>query len=985
MEPQGISGKRPFRFQAFWVNEVECLQLVEQCWAKPVGGDVTGRWMSRINDCRTQLQRWSRRKFKLRQQDIEQLTSQLGELQLNWGDHEEEINIKSRLLDQLLAQEESVWKQRSRIKWLQDGDANTKFFHQSTMQRRRRNQVMKLKMEDGRWEEKPQRIKQLVDDYFLHLFTSIGSRSWGSVLEHVPSSVSDSMNNVLLAPISDAEILDATMRMDGLKAPGPDGFPGVFYQNFWEPIRRKVHDLVRLLDSEEVYLGNINATNIVLIPKVPHPEEVSQFRPISLCNFSYKILAKVLANRLKPLLPDLISPMQNAFVGGRQIQDNIGVAHEIFHFLKLRKARSRFEMGIKLDMEKAYDRVEWDFLDAVMEKMGFHSRWRKLVMGCVTSVSFSILLNGQPGCKFAPSRGLRQGDPLSPYLFLFVSDVFSRMIHGVVNRQVLAGVKMNVQSPVISHIFFADDSLLFLKANRQNCCSLVQLIDEYCAASGQAVNFQKSVVFFSSNTPLELSKELGHILHMKVAADLGTYLGVPALWGRSKRQGLAFIKGRVLKKINGWTFNTLSLAGKEVLIKAVVQAIPAYPMSVFKFPKAVCHDLDSLIAEFWWGSVGDHRKTHWVSKHTLGLSKKDGGLGFRNFGDFNDALLAKQCWRLIHNPDSLWAKVLKAKYFPNCSFLDAQKGSRASWGWNSLLVGRDILLQGAHWQILNGRSVRVWVDRWLPSLPLGHPMPGRVSVTRDTRVASLLSSSPRLWNIEFLQPFLSVEERSAILATPLGDDLLPDRLVWPHTGTGMYSVRSGYLWARSSRQQAMPSRASSSSTPTSQIWTLIWNLKTPPKVRHFMWRLAHGALATFEKMYVRKLASTPLCPICQKQEESLEHLFLMCSWVEPIWFGGMLNLRIDRSSISSWLNWFLSVASCRYGSKEERWEILSYIAVSCWHIWTARCKFLFQQVNLNPYQVLMAIRTARGKFLEAKGASAIMSSDALPMIGQEVR
>ncbi|KAM2153616.1 hypothetical protein ACFX1Q_045540 [Malus domestica] len=351
----------------------------------------------------------------------------------------------------------------------------------------------------------------------------MGSRSWGSVLEHVPSSVSASMNNDLLAPITDNDLLapitddeirDAAMRMDGFKAPGPYGFSGVFYHKFWEPIRREVHALVRLLDSDEISLGNINATHVVLIPKVPHPEEVSQFRPISLCNFSYKILAKVLTNRLKPLLPHLISPMQNAFVGGNQIQDNIGVAHELFHFLKLRKARSRFEMGIKLDMQKAYDRVEWDFLDAVMEKMGFHSRWRKLVMGCVTSVTFSILLNGHPGRKFVPSRGLRQGDPLSPYLFLFVSDVLSRMLQGAVNRQALEGVKMNLQSPVISHIFFADDTLLFLKANRQNCYSLVQLIDDYCAASGQAVNFQKSSVFFSSNTPSELSRELGHILQM---------------------------------------------------------------------------------------------------------------------------------------------------------------------------------------------------------------------------------------------------------------------------------------------------------------------------------------------------------------------------------------------------------------------------------------------------------------------------------------
>ncbi|KAM1606865.1 hypothetical protein PS1_028017 [Malus domestica] len=256
-------------------------------------------------------------------------------------------------------------------------------------------------------------------------------------------------------------------------------------------------------------------------------------------------------------------------------------------------------MGIKLDMQKAYDRVEWDFLDVVMEKMGFHSRWRKLVMGCVTSVSFSILLNGHPGRKFAPSHGLRQGGPLSPYLFFFVSVVLSRMIQGAVDQQLLAGVKMNMHFPVISHIFFVDDILLFLKANRQNCCSLVQLIDEYCAASGQAVNFQKSSVFFSSNTPYEVSRELGHILHMQVVNDPGTYLGVPALWGRSNRQGLAFIKGRILKKSHEWALNNLSIAGKEVVIKAGVQAIPAYPMSVFKFHVVVCHELDSLIAEFW--------------------------------------------------------------------------------------------------------------------------------------------------------------------------------------------------------------------------------------------------------------------------------------------------------------------------------------------------------------------------------------------------
>ena len=121
-----------------------------------------------------------------------------------------------------------------------------------------------------------------------------------------------------------------------------------------------------------------------------------------------------------------------------------------------------------------------------------------------------------------------------------------------------------------------------------------------------------------------------------------------------------------------------SKRGNDVLIKAVVQAIPAYTMNLFKFPVTVCNDLDSLISGFWWGTVGEKWKLHWVSQNTLGLPKKEGGMGYRNFNDFNDALLVKQCWRLIQQPNSLWASVLKARHFPHCSFFDAQCGSRAS-------------------------------------------------------------------------------------------------------------------------------------------------------------------------------------------------------------------------------------------------------------------------------------------------------------------
>lgn len=213
-------------------------------------------------------------------------------------------------------------------------------------------------------------------------------------------------------------------------------------------------------------------------------------------------------------------------------------------------------------------------------------------------MNFAILLNGQPGDKFAPLRGLRQGDPLSPYLFLLVSEVFSLLMQQAREMQSIEGIQLNRSSPVISHLFFADDTLIFLKAEKDNCRNLVRLIDEYCSASGQQVNLHKSNVFFGSNVPTGLANELSSILGIYKVDDQGVYLGVPAIWGRSKKCGLAYVKGRLLEKLQSWKKAFLSSAWREVLIKAVAQAIPAYPMNLFKFPITFCKELDAIIADF---------------------------------------------------------------------------------------------------------------------------------------------------------------------------------------------------------------------------------------------------------------------------------------------------------------------------------------------------------------------------------------------------
>lgn len=205
-----------------------------------------------------------------------------------------------------------------------------------------------------------------MEDHFKRLFQSDGNRDWGGILGCLEPIVTRDMNEILCGPISDDEIKEAVFNMGVSKAPGPDGFQGLFFQSYWDNIAADVKGIVADCLEGDGCPSTINSTHIALIPKVPNPEGVNQFRPISLCNYSYKVLSKILANRLKPMLEKIISPSQNAFIQGHQIQDNIILAHENFHFLKLRKAKTKFEMGIKLDMNKAYDSVEWDFLEAVI-------------------------------------------------------------------------------------------------------------------------------------------------------------------------------------------------------------------------------------------------------------------------------------------------------------------------------------------------------------------------------------------------------------------------------------------------------------------------------------------------------------------------------------------------------------------------------------------------------------------------------------------
>lgn len=268
------------------------------------------------------------------------------------------------------------------------------------------------------------------------------------------------------------------------------------------------------------------------------------------------------------------------------------------------------------------------------------------------------------------------------------------MLLAAESRGELVGIKVCQEAPSINHLLFADDSLLLLKTDAWSANHLQHILSLYENCSGQTINKDKSSVMFSRNARASDKQPLMTALELSVEARNEKYLGLPVYMGKSKEKTFAYLKDRVWKKLQGWKEKLLSKAGKEILIKAVAQPIPSYAMSSFDLTKTLCDAISSMMCRFWWAQQEDEKKLHWLSREQLSTRKEKGGLGFRDLHLFNVAMLARQGWRLIMNPDSLCAWVLNAKYFPNGELLHVKEKPGISYSWRSIVRGIEAMKEG---------------------------------------------------------------------------------------------------------------------------------------------------------------------------------------------------------------------------------------------------------------------------------------------------
>ena len=964
--------KASFRFANFIADKEEFLPMVKDIWSSNIEGFFMFKVTQKLKMLKSQCKQMCS-KFRGSGRKIKDLREQLGNIQLkidqepfNASYREEHANI---LFEYNVAcnDEEKLLSQRSKIKWLSDGDNNTKFFHSCLKSRINRNRILMVLDEDGRWI----RGKAMKEKFINHFKNFLGCEVATdlSILnnEFFINKLDKKVAMNMIRVVTDEEVKVAMFDIADNHAPGPDGFSSKFFKSAWSIIGTDICKAVREFFWTGKLLKGINATRIVLIPKVEEPRKVTDFRPIACCNIFYKCISKIIVNRIRGSLSDIVSHNQSAFIQGRSILDNILLAQELMVGYKNKKGMPK--CTLKIDIQKAYDTVDWKFLNRILIGFGFHPVMVNWIMACTSSPWFMLNFNGEDHGYFEGKRGLRQGDPLSPYLFTLVMEVFNLILVKKIEESQCFKFHCKCDSQRITHLCFADDLLVFSFGNGNSARVIKAALDDFYSVSGLKASMEKSQIFFSCVKPNMRRIILG-ILPFDIGKIPFKYLGIPMCVNMLFKRDCFALVDKIKLRVCNWKNKMLSFAGRLQLINSVLTSIHVYWASIFKIPIATIREIEMICRNFLWANGEVVRGKAKVKWSDVCKPKINGGLGIKDLRFWNDALLIKHIWNLISNKKSLWVQWVRENYIGDGNFWEIWQKKSMNWTWKRFLELRKTVRHHIVSCVGDGRNTSLWHDWWHPigilSTIISRRDWFRNGFSENSLVSDVLTNDTYRWPVDWVINFPGLKD--APMFCNIGNQ--KDITVWRDMNGVNKKFSCKQVW-----------RDINNFGSKVKWVSCVWYSNCIPRNAFILWLAVLNRLKTQDRVKCWEKSGSLLCPFCLKIPDSHDHLFFQCEFTHSIWKHCCSKAGID-ISYSNWNDLVLKLSSVLNSRSIEN-LIKKWIFASCVaHIWKERNSRIFSKLRKSNEGVILCIeKEIQLKLLGLRKMNVMVSREILQIWG----